>query len=150
GRKAFLHRFAAASAAVRYLAVHYREVEHIVALGIVLRRDDRNWFERLPGGIEQAVMLKLCYGHFLCHAFHLDYIVAKGHDCVALEHEMLELADVRGTEHPAELNVGHLYEAKPALADFYKKLDPCNCFNPGIGKTSKFPAHRGDEAEAVV
>lgn len=49
GRKAFLHRFAAASAAVRYLAVHYREVEHIVALDIVLRRNDRNWFERLPG-----------------------------------------------------------------------------------------------------
>ncbi|MDR5777804.1 hypothetical protein QCE81_39210 [Caballeronia sp. LZ002] len=29
--------------------MHYREVEHIVALDIVLRRNDRNWFERLPG-----------------------------------------------------------------------------------------------------
>jgi D-lactate dehydrogenase len=32
GRKAFLHRFAAAGAAVRYRAVHNREVEDIVAL----------------------------------------------------------------------------------------------------------------------
>lgn len=145
GRKAFLHRFAAASAAVRYRAVHHREVEDIVALDIALRRNDREWFERLPQKIEQAITLKLYYGHFLCHVFHQDYIVMKGHDCVALEHEMLELLDARGAEYPAEHNVGHLYEAKPELAAFYRKLDPCNCFNPGIGKTSKFAAYRESE-----
>jgi D-lactate dehydrogenase len=26
---------------------------------------------------------------------------------------------------------------KPALLSHYKGLDPCNCFNPGIGRTSK-------------
>lgn len=35
---------------------------------------------------------------------------------------------------------GQQCEADPSLADFYKRLDPCNCFNPGIGKTSKFAA----------
>ncbi|SAK82917.1 D-lactate dehydrogenase [Caballeronia temeraria] len=142
GRKAFLHRFAAASAAVRYRAVHHREVEDIVALDIALRRNDRDWFERLPEKIERPIILKLYYGHFLCHVFHQDYIVVKGNDCMALEHEMLELLDERGAEYPAEHNVGHLYEAKPQLAGFYKQLDPCNCFNPGIGKTSKFAAYR--------
>ena len=142
GRKAFLHRFAAASAAVRYRAVHHREVEDIVALDIALRRNDREWFERLPPAIEQPITLKLYYGHFLCHVFHQDYIVARGYDCVALEHEMLDLLADRGAEYPAEHNVGHLYEAKPQLAGFYKELDPCNCFNPGIGKTSKFAAYR--------
>ncbi len=29
------------------------------------------------------------------------------------------------------------YGAKPNLVQFYKKLDPTNSFNPGIGKTSK-------------
>lgn len=148
GRKAFLHRFAAASAAVRYRAVHHREVEDIVALDIALRRNDRDWFERLPQTIEQAITLKLYYGHFLCHVFHQDYIVMKGHDCVALEHEMLELLDVRGAEYPAEHNVGHLYEAKPELAGFYQKLDPCNCFNAGIGKTSKLAAYRESQDQA--
>ncbi|QRQ88792.1 D-lactate dehydrogenase [Cupriavidus oxalaticus] len=148
GRKAFLHRFAAASAAVRYRAVHHREVEDIVALDIALRRNDRDWFERLPDKIERAVVLKLYYGHFLCHVFHQDYIVAKGNNCLALEHEMLELLDMRGAEYPAEHNVGHLYEAKPQLAAFYEKLDPCNCFNPGIGKTSKFSAYRDCTVEA--
>ncbi|MDR5816215.1 D-lactate dehydrogenase [Caballeronia sp. LZ033] len=142
GRRAFLHRFAAASAAVRYRAVHHREVEDIVALDIALRRDDRAWFEQLPRPIEQPILRKLYYGHFLCHVFHQDYIVAKGHDCMALEHEMLALLDERGAEYPAEHNVGHLYEAKPQLAEFYRKLDPCNCLNPGIGKTSKFAAYR--------
>ncbi|MBY4867679.1 D-lactate dehydrogenase [Burkholderia anthina] len=150
GRKAFLHRFAAASAAVRYRAVHHREVEDIIALDIALRRNDRDWFERLPQKIERAIKLKLYYGHFLCHVFHQDYIVAKGHDCVPLEHEMLDLLDVRGAEYPAEHNVGHLYKAKPSLADFYKRLDPCNCFNPGIGKTSKFAAYCDDETEALL
>jgi D-lactate dehydrogenase len=142
GRKAFLHRFAAASAAVRYRAVHHREVEDIVALDIALRRNDREWFEQLPQKIEQPIVLKLYYGHFLCHVFHQDYIVVKGNDCMALEHKMLELLDARGAEYPAEHNVGHLYEAKPQLAAFYRTLDPCNCFNPGIGKTSKFAAYR--------
>lgn len=137
GRKAFLHRFAAASAAVRYRAVHRREVEDIVALDIALRRDDRDWFEQLPERIGKTLLLKLYYGHFLCHVFHQDYIVAKGNDCAALEHAMLELLDQRGAEYPAEHNVGHLYRAKPALAAFYAGLDPCNCFNPGIGGASK-------------
>lgn len=147
GRKAFLHRFAAASAAVRYRAVHHREVEDIVALDIALRRNDRDWFERLPPQVERPILRKLYYGHFLCHVFHQDYIVAKGNDCMALELEMLGLLDARGAEYPAEHNVGHLYEAKPQLANFYKQLDPCNCFNPGIGKMSKFAAYRDDWTE---
>lgn len=137
GRKAFLHRFAAAGAAVRYRAVHPAEVEDIVALDIALRRNDQEWFEVLPQEAEDKIIKKLYYGHFLCHVFHQDYIVRKGTDCVALEHDMLSLLDVRGAQYPAEHNVGHLYKAPPPLQKFYRELDPCNQFNPGIGMTSK-------------
>ncbi|WP_321892616.1 D-lactate dehydrogenase [Paraburkholderia tropica] len=146
GSKAFLHRFAAAGAAVRYRAVHGQEVEDIVALDIALRRNDRDWFETLPAHVEKPIAIKLYYGHFLCHVFHQDYIVRKGNDCLALEHEMWKLLDERGAEYPAEHNVGHLYHAKPALKAFYEELDPCNCFNPGIGQASKF-AHYREQAE---
>ncbi|MDR3095545.1 MAG: D-lactate dehydrogenase, partial [Paraburkholderia sp.] len=142
GAKAFLHRFAAAGAAVRYRAVHGGEVEDIVALDIALRRNDREWFEQLPEAVERPIAIKLYYGHFLCHVFHQDYIVHKGHDCLELEHAMWKLLDARGAEYPAEHNVGHLYHAKPALKAFYEGLDPCNCFNPGIGQTSKFAQYR--------
>ncbi|VEJ20757.1 D-lactate dehydrogenase [Neisseria animaloris] len=134
---AMLHRFAVASAAVRYRAVHDQEVEDIVALDIALRRNDDDWFERLPSEIDSKISHKLYYGHFMCHVFHQDYIVKKGHNCMDLEHQMLELLDQRGAQYPAEHNVGHLYEAKPALKQFYRQLDPTNSFNPGIGKTSK-------------
>ena len=134
---AMLHRFAVASAAIRYRAIHEKELEDIVALDIALRRNDREWFETLPPEIEQKISHKLYYGHFMCQVFHQDYIVKKGYDCMELEHQMLELLDKRGAQYPAEHNVGHLYEAKPELRKFYKSLDPTNSFNPGLGHTSK-------------
>lgn len=134
---AFLHRFAAAGAANRYRAVHNHKVENIVALDIALPRNCEDWVEHLPPEIEQPILHKLYYGHFLCHVFHQDYIVAKGTDCVALEDKMLPLLDRRGAEYPAEHNVGHLYHAKPTLAAHYDALDPCNMFNPGIGHTHR-------------
>ncbi|MCA8879449.1 MAG: D-lactate dehydrogenase [Rhodobacteraceae bacterium] len=137
GTAAFLHRFAVAGAAVRYRAIHPREVEDIVALDIALRRNDRDWVEHLPPELDAAIEKKLYYGHFFCHVFHQDYVVKKGQDCLALEHAMWELLDRRGAEYPAEHNVGHLYHAKPALADFYRSIDPTNSLNPGIGQTSK-------------
>lgn len=134
---AMLHRFAVASAAVRYRAVHPDEVEEILALDIALRRNDTDWYEKLPENIDSKISHKLYYGHFFCHVFHQDYIVKKGNDWLALEHEMLKLLDERGAQYPAEHNVGHLYEAKPELKAFYRKLDPINAFNAGIGQTSK-------------
>ena len=136
-KKAMLHRFAAAGAAIRYQAVHDKEVEEVLALDIALRRNDSEWLEKLPEEIEKDLVGKLYYGHFFCHVFHQDYLVRKGADPKLVKLKMLELLDKRGAEYPAEHNVGHLYEAKPDLAAFYEKLDPTNSFNPGIGKTSK-------------
>ncbi len=137
GRKAFLHRFAIAGAAIRYREAHRSSVEDILALDIALRRNDRDWVETLPAAMQGQIIHKLYYGHFFCHVFHQDYIVKKGVDPIAMEHAMWTLLDERRAEYPAEHNVGHLYIAKPALADFYRELDPTNAFNPGIGQTSK-------------
>jgi len=142
GDAAFMHRFAAAGAAVRYRTVHAREVADIVALDIALRRNDTDWFEVLPPDLDLVIAHKFYYGHFFCHVFHQDYVIRKGHDPLAIEHRMWALLDARGGEYPAEHNVGHLYPAKPALAAHYRALDPTNSFNPGIGQTSK-RAHWG-------
>lgn len=135
--KAFLHRFVAAGAAIRYRAIHQDQVEDILALDIALRQNDRDWFETLPEDIRSQIHLALYYGHFFCHVFHQDYILRKGVDPEALKRRLLDLLDQRRAEYPAEHNVGHLYQAKPALAEFYRSLDPCNHFNPGIGQTSR-------------
>jgi D-lactate dehydrogenase (quinone) len=131
-RKAFLHRFVAAGAALRYATLHGRE---LLSLDIALRRNDRHWFEALPNDARAQIDKALYYGHFFCHVFHQDYIVRQGANVDALKQRLLALLDTRGAEYPAEHNVGHLYRAKPALARFYRSLDPCDCFNPGVGTT---------------
>ena len=108
-----------------------------MALDIALRRNELDWVETLPPEIEAKIEKKLYYGHFFCYVFHQDYVVKKGHDCLDVEHEMWRLLDERGAEYPAEHNVGHLYHAKPELAEFYRGIDPTNTLNPGIGQTSK-------------
>ncbi|MEN5364156.1 D-lactate dehydrogenase [Brevundimonas intermedia] len=134
---AMLHRFAVAGAAVRRRAVDPDHVGEIVALDVALPRNATQWFEVLPPDIEGALVGKLYYGHFFCHVFHQDYLVKPGVDPVALEHRLLALLDARGAEYPAEHNVGHLYEAKPALAEHYRRLDPRNAYNPGLGGTNR-------------
>ena len=134
---AMLLRFAVASAAIRYRSVHEDEVEDIVALDIALRRNDEDWFEKLPPELDAKILYKLYYGHFMCHVFHQDYVIKKGYNCEEIEEEMLKILDTRGAEYPAEHNVGHLYHANDDLKNFYNSLDPTNSFNPGIGKTSK-------------
>ena len=137
GSKAFLHRFAAAGAAIRYQAVHADEVEDILALDIALRRNDTEWFEHLPAEIDSKLVHKLYYGHFMCYVFHQDYIVKKGVDPHDVKEQMLALLRERGAQYPAEHNVGHLYEADENLKRHYRENDPTNSMNPGIGKTSK-------------
>lgn len=137
GNSAFLNRFAVGGAIVRYRAVHPSTVEDIVALDVALPRNALDWFETLPEEIESKLAFKMYCGHFFCHVLHQEYLVRKGEDCLAIEHALWKLLDARGAEYPAEHNVGHLYDAKPALRDFYRQLDPTNTFNPGIGRTSK-------------
>lgn len=137
GQAAFLNRFVTGGAVVRYRAVHRKTIEDIVALDVALPRDTIDWFETLPEEISDKIALKIYVGHFLCQVMHQEYLVHTGVDCEALEHAIMQTLDVRGAEYPAEHNVGHLYEAKPALKAFYRQLDPTNSFNPGIGKTSR-------------
>lgn len=136
--KAYLNRFAAAGAAMRYETVHDKDVGEILALDIALRRNDDNWVEQLPVAISSQIEHALYYGHFMCHVFHQDYILKKGADAKAVKSAMLELLDTRGAKYPAEHNVGHLYKAESDLQDFYRTLDPTNTFNPGIGKMDKY------------
>lgn len=134
---AYLHRFAAAGAAMRYQTLHEKSVGDILALDIALRRNDLDWVESLPKALDDKIEKRLYYGHFFCHVFHQDYIIKKGYDAKQVKAELLALLDERGARYPAEHNVGHLYKAAPALQDFYRQLDPTNRFNPGVGQMDK-------------
>lgn len=135
--QAYLQRFAAAGAALRYQTIHANQLGDILALDIALRRNDTNWVEQLPESIASQIDKTLYYGHFFCHVFHQDYVLKKGANAKQVKKDMLALLDSRGAKYPAEHNVGHLYEAEDAVKEFYRELDPTNSFNPGIGKMAK-------------
>lgn len=134
---AFLHRFVAAGAAVRYRAVRSDLVSDIVSLDIALPRNATDWSERLPEDLAATMIRRLYYGHFFCHVLHQDYVIARAHDPHAIEERLLALLDQRGAVYPAEHNVGHLYDAGPAQVSHFQSLDPCNCMNPGVGRQSR-------------
>ena len=117
--------------------MHHKAVGDILALDIALRRNEQLWDEQLPEHIAKHIDKALYYGHFFCYVFHQDYILKKGADTQQVKKDMLALLDSRGAKYPAEHNVGHLYEAKEDLANFYQSVDPTNSLNPGIGKMSK-------------
>ena len=134
---AFRQRYAIGAGSVRYRAVNAATVENIAALDLALPRNTRDWRESLPEAVKADIVRRIPCGHFLCHVFHYDYAVRKGVDWLDLEHRIIAHLAGRGIEFPSEHNVGHLYEAKPVLADFYRALDPTNTMNPGIGGTSR-------------
>ncbi|MCK1589090.1 D-lactate dehydrogenase [Bradyrhizobium sp. 169] len=134
---AFRNRYAVGAASVRYRAVNADTVENVAALDLAFPRNALDWRESLPAELEQYVLGRIRCGHFFCHVFHYDYIIKKDSNWLDVEHRIIHYLDGRGIEFPSEHNVGHLYKAKPVLADFYRSLDPTNTLNPGIGQTSK-------------
>lgn len=138
GKKALLHRFVAASAFGRYHAIHKKNLGDEMSLDIAFPRNEKNWFEKLPSEIDDLIEIKLYYGHLFCHVMHQNYILKKGVDAKTLKQKLLKTFDDKGAEYPAEHNVGHEYYAKPSLLKFYRKLDPTNSFNPGIGRANKY------------
>lgn len=137
GDKAILHRFVAGGAIGRLHAMKAKELGSVMTIDVAFPRNEKEWFERLPKEIDDLIAVKLYYGHLFCHVMHQNYILKKGVDAKELKNKILATFDQRGAEYPAEHNVGHEYFAKDELKNFYKKLDPTNSFNPGIGKTSK-------------
>ena len=137
GEKAILHRFVAGGAIGRYKVLKGDAVGPMMTVDIALRRNEVKWFEELPKEIDDLIEAKFYYGHLFCHVMHQNYVLKKGVDAKALKQKILDSFDARGAEYPAEHNVGHEYAAKDTLKTFYRKLDPTNTFNPGIGKTSK-------------
>ena len=137
GNKAILHRFTAASAFGRYSAINADKIGGTMSMDIAFPRNERNWFEKLPKDIDEMFDMKLYYGHLFCHVLHQNYIIKKGVDPEKLKEKLFKNYDLRGAEYPSEHNVGHEYEAKDVLKNFYKDIDPTNTFNPGIGFTSK-------------
>lgn len=137
GKAALLHRYVAGNAPARYQILNQDNSGELLPLDIALPRNCETWHKLLPEEILSQMAESFQMAHFLCMVFHWDFVVKKGVNAVELKNKILALLDQAGAKYPAEHNVGHLYKAETDLSNFYKKIDPTNSFNPGIGKTSK-------------
>ncbi|MFJ3032397.1 D-lactate dehydrogenase [Rothia terrae] len=135
-KSANLNRFGAASAATRYAGVKRKELGELIPIDVALCRDDWDWLETLPPEIADQLDVAAYYGHFFCHVMHQDYVAKKGVDPHKLHDEIQELLEARGAKLPAEHNYGRLYRMPDAMVEHFKRLDPTNTFNAGIGGTS--------------
>lgn len=129
-------RFATAGAMVRFAAIE-RRAGPLVAIDCALPRNRTDWRVELPPKLSGQVMLRADYGHFLCHVFHLDFLLKPGCDAGAFEDALIERLHGEGVMCPAEHNFGHHYRAPENVIAFYRTLDPTNTLNPGVGRTSR-------------
>ena len=136
-KAALLHRFVAGNASGRYNLMHKNKVGGLMPFDIALRRNDEDWHNILPQELHEQLAAPLCLSHFFCLVIHHDFVLKKGVDPTEFKARYLAHLDSRGAKYPAEHNVGHLYKAEENLSRFYRKLDPTNTFNAGVGKMSK-------------
>ena len=142
GKAALLHRYVAGNAPARYQILNQEASGELLPLDVALPRNCETWHEILPENILSQMAESFQMAHFLCMVFHWDFVVKKGVNAAELKQQILDLLDQSGAKYPAEHNVGHLYKAETDLSNFYKKIDPTNSFNPGIGKMSKLKDYR--------
>jgi D-lactate dehydrogenase len=129
-------RFAVAGAGVRCRNLA-PESNALASIDIAIPRNAGDFQLSLPETLATQVRLHIAYGHFLCHVFHHDFLLAPGVSDQTFETAVKSLVEANGGQMPAEHNFGHLYEAPPHVTAFYRELDPTNSLNPGIGKTSR-------------
>jgi len=131
-------RSAATAAMFRYHNLNQDKFGELLSTDIALPRNAVDWDETLPDSLQKQVSNTFYLGHFFCHVMHQDYLLKPNINAKQFKDELLAFYDQRHIEYPAEHNVGHVYPAKTELHYFYKKLDPTNSLNPGIGQTEKW------------
>tara|TARA_Y100001968_G_C19450798_1_gene768443 strand:+ start:3248 stop:4948 length:1701 start_codon:yes stop_codon:yes gene_type:complete len=135
---AMLLRYVAGAAPARAKIIEGEDVGEILPFDVALPRNTKNWSDVIDKDIESYMSKSFKMGHFFCMVFHWDFIVKPNLDANKVKEIILEKFDNINAKYPAEHNVGHLYKADENLSAHYKRLDPTNTFNSGIGRMSKF------------
>ncbi len=142
GQDILLHRYVAGLAPKRSKIMNNHESGEVLALDVALPRNCESWHEIIPDLILEDALESFQMAHFMCMVFHWDFLLKRGTNADEIKRKMLKRFDDLGAKYPAEHNVGHIYKANDDLASFYKKLDPINSFNAGVGQLSKNKYYR--------
>jgi D-lactate dehydrogenase len=87
--------------------------------------------------ISSKPMKRMRYSHFGCNVVHEDLAFAPEVDAHAAKMELKKTVEFdNGGKLPAEHGHGTEYHAPPDTQERWKKMDPLNVFNPGVGGLS--------------
>ena len=137
GEDILLHRYVAGLAPKRSQIMNSSKAGEVLALDVALPRNYDSWDTILTDSVFNEAIESFQMAHFMCMVFHWDFVLKKDSNIDEVKNIILNKLDMIGAKYPAEHNVGHLYHADKDLENFYKKLDPTNSFNAGVGKLSK-------------
>jgi D-lactate dehydrogenase len=88
-------------------------------------------------------IMRMRYSHFGCNVVHEDLAYAKDVDVLKAKHDLKHIVDCQcGGKLPAEHGHGTEYVAPKETQERWKKMDPLNVFNPGIGGLPTTPFYK--------
>lgn len=96
---------------------------------------------------QRPIANRWVYSHFGCNVYHEDIVYAPGIDVHAAHLDVKHSIEATGGKLPAEHGHGTEYKAPQDTQERWRRMDPLNVMNPGVGKTSSFrgysdrPAH---------
>ena len=76
------------------------------------------------------------YSHFGCNVVHEDIAFQRGVDPHAAKLELKHEVERMGGKLPAEHGFGTEYKAPEEVKRRWRKMDPLNVMNPGVGGLS--------------
>lgn len=82
----------------------------------------------------------LC-SHFGCNVFHDSLMVSTDVDVKNAKKHIQKIIEDAGGKLPAEHGHGTEYEAPISTQERWKKMDPTNSMNPGVGHSSCFKSY---------
>ena len=98
-------------------------------------------------GCSALPIKRMRYSHFGCNVVHEDLAYAPGVDIQKVKYEFKKHVEYQcGGKLPAEHGHGTEYPAPPATQERWKRMDPLNVCNPGVGGLSDQFAYKEQHA----
>lgn len=85
---------------------------------------------------QHPVMHRWVYSHFGCNVYHEDLSFNPKVDVNVAKYDVKDAIEGVGGKLPAEHGHGTEYKAPKTIQERWKRIDPLNIMNPGVGGTS--------------
>jgi D-lactate dehydrogenase len=90
---------------------------------------------------QYPIVNRWVYSHFGCNVYHEDLVFDNDVDVEEAKHEIKHAVEHAGGRLPAEHGHGTEYKAPKETQERWKKMDPLNVMNPGVGGTSNYKSY---------